>query len=371
MSDINEQPKKKKPKKILSTILVMLISGGLGAFAGIAGIDAAKTMTASQVITIAILLIPAFMMVIAIHEGGHALAGTWVNFDFRMYVVGPFMWDKEPAGWKFKLNKNVNLFGGLAMCLPKDSENLARRFSMFALGGPIASLVFAALAFGMKQWVSNDVLHSLFTVLAYLSFFIFVVTIIPMHTGGFYTDGARVIRLLKGGDTGRFELLLLNAVTSASAGIRPRDMNKADLNEAVELGNKLNAPMTVYLHLYLHQAALDEGDADEAEQHLDDYLANIENIPDGLRGMAHLDAAFFHAYARKNLAQAEQYWKQFVPSAMIPKAQVLATEAAIGKLKGDPGANAKIEQALIEIPKMIDRGNSIALKEKLMTLKEA
>ena len=79
-----------------------------------------------------------------------------------------------------------------------------------------------------------------------------------MHAGGFYTDGARVIRLLKGGDTGRFELLLLNAVTSASAGIRPRDLNKADLNEAVELGNKLNAPMTVYLHLYLHQAALDE-----------------------------------------------------------------------------------------------------------------
>jgi hypothetical protein len=56
---------------------------------------------------------------------------------------------------------------------------------------------------------------------------------------------------------------------------------------------------------------------------------------------------------------------------MFPKAQVLAIEAAIGKLKGDPGANAKIEQALIEIPKMIDRGNSIALKEKLMTLKEA
>ena len=40
MVDLNEHPKKKQPKKILSTLLVMLISGGLGAFAGIAGIDA-------------------------------------------------------------------------------------------------------------------------------------------------------------------------------------------------------------------------------------------------------------------------------------------------------------------------------------------
>jgi hypothetical protein len=56
---------------------------------------------------------------------------------------------------------------------------------------------------------------------------------------------------------------------------------------------------------------------------------------------------------------------------MFPKAQVLATEAAIGKLQDDPGANAKIEQAIIEIHKLIDRGIAIALKEKLMTLKKA
>jgi hypothetical protein len=358
----------KKRNKILSTILVMLISGGLGALAAKMGMGAATDMSASQIITLAILLLPAYLLVVAAHEAGHALAGVWVKFDFSMYVVGPFMWVKETSGWTFKLNRNVNLFGGMVLCLPGDSENLASRFSKFVLGGPVASLIFAALAFGARQMTSIEVLIPLFNLLGYLSLFIFLVTIIPWYSDGFYTDGGRAIRFLKGGDTSRFELLLLSVVSHSSAGVRPRELNKNDLNEALRLGNQLNAPMKVYLHSYLHQAALDEGDTDSAEMHLQDYLAEIESIPKGLRGMAHLDAAFFYAYARKDLEQAEKYWKQFVPSAMIPKAQVLATEAAIGKLKNEPDTDVKIEQALKQIPAMSDRGNGIALKEKLMHL---
>jgi hypothetical protein len=358
----------KKRNKILSTFVVILISGGLGALAGIMGMNAAKDMSASQIITLAILLLPAYLLVVAAHEAGHAFAGVWVKFDFRMYVVGPFMWVRETSGWTFKLNRNVNMFGGLVLCLPRDSENLASRFSKFVLGGPVASLVFAALAFGARQLTTMNVLSSLFSMLGYLSLFIFLVTIIPLHTDGFYTDGGRAIRFLKGGDTSRFELLLLNVVSKASAGVRPRELNKNDLNEALRLGNQLNAPMKVYLHSYLHQAALDEGDTDSAEMHLQHYLGEIESIPKGLRGIAHLDAAFFYAYARKDLQQAEKYWKQFIPSAMIPTAQVLATEAAIIKLKNEPNADVKIEQALKQISAMIDRGNGIALREKLMHL---
>lgn len=365
----------RKIKKIISTILVMLISGGLGALAAIKGMDAAKDMSATQIIALAVFLLPAFMLVIAFHEAGHALAGVWMKFDFRMYVVGPFMWDKLPSGWTFKWNRNVNLFGGLVLCLPKNAEDLARRFSIFALGGPLASLILAGLAFAAKLLISGATGHpawetagSGLSLLGYLSLFIFLVTIIPLHTDGFYTDGARALRFLKGGDTSRFELLLLNAVSSSSAGIRPRDLNRLDLEEALRLGNQIQAPMTVYLHSYLHQASLDNGDVDAAEKHLQDYLSQIENIPKGLQGMAHLDAAFFYAYARKDLQQAEHYWQKFVPAAMIPKAQVLATEGVIGLLKNDPAASAKIVQALEEIPNMIDRGAGIALRERLLGL---
>jgi hypothetical protein len=38
-----------------------------------------------------------------------------MNFDFRMYVVGPLLWDKEEKGWRFKWNKIVNTFGGFVI----------------------------------------------------------------------------------------------------------------------------------------------------------------------------------------------------------------------------------------------------------------
>jgi uncharacterized membrane protein len=84
--------------------------------------------------------VPLFFIVIGVHAAGHAVAGVWVNFDFKMYVVGPFMWEKELTGWKFKWNKNVNTFGGMAICLPVRTENLPIRFSIYAPSGPIASL---------------------------------------------------------------------------------------------------------------------------------------------------------------------------------------------------------------------------------------
>lgn len=127
---------KKKLNKALTTAVLMLMGAGIGFVAAKIGMDSAKTAPTSQVVAFIIFFLPAFFLVIGIHEGGHAIAGTFMKFDFRMCIVGPFMWDKEESGWKFKWNKNVNLSGGLVICLPTTTENLAKRFSIYALGRP-------------------------------------------------------------------------------------------------------------------------------------------------------------------------------------------------------------------------------------------
>jgi hypothetical protein len=370
---------KKKINKILTTAALMVVGGGVGFMAGKIGMDSAKTMPVSHVIALVIFFLPAFFIVIGIHEAGHAIAGSWVKFDFKMYVVGPFMWDKEESGWTFKWNKNVNLSGGLVICIPTTTENLAKRFSLYALGGPAASFIFTGLCYGAKQLVAMinvndnpvlDLTGSFFGLMGFLSLLIFIITMIPLHTGGFYTDGARALRFLRGGDTSRFDMLLMKIITSSSGGIRPRLLNIEEINEAMSLAVKLNAPMKVYLHFYFYQFAFDNGNFDEAEMHLKNYLNEVESIPKGFRGSVFLDAAFFYAYARKDLAQAEFYWKQYEPSAILPKAQVFATEAAISALKKDETAlKTKIESALNEIPNMMDRGVGITLREKLVEMK--
>lgn len=143
----------------------------------------------------------------------------------------------------------------------------------------------------------------------------------------------------------------------------------AELLEAQTLATKLNAPFGVYLHGFLHQAALDSDDLATAEAYLLNYINEADEIPAGLRNMVWLDAAFFYAFAKKDLEKASSYWKQFKHTAMIPKALVYATEAALAILKNEKSmATEKAEASLKEIPGMIDKGTAAALRERLLYL---
>lgn len=368
--------KKSQFVKAIRTIAVMVIFGGIGFFAAKMGIAASSGMSKSSILVLALLFIPIFFMVIAIHEAGHAVAGVWMNFDFKTYIVGPFMWQKEQNKWHFKWNKNVNTAGGMVVCMPLGTENLAKRFSVYASGGPVASLVLMLTAYGFYSLLSSsatttEIFRNALYIMAVLSLIVFITTAFPFRANGFSSDGARVLRLLKGGETSRFELLILKLITAASAGIRPKEIDINELNEANTLAKKLNAPFGVYLHSFFHQAEFDKGNIEKAEQHLLDYIKEVESIPKGIHNIVWLDAAFFYAFAKKDIEEATNYWKKFETAALIPKAQILATEAAINILKNENEmAINKIEAAENEIENMLDKGLGIALREKLSQLKK-
>ncbi len=368
-----------KPYSVIVITSFMLIGAAAGYFGAKVGGQAAASLPASVMITLVILFIPAFFFVIALHEGGHALAGVWMKFDFRMYVVGPFLWDKEHSGWKFKWNKNVNTSGGLVLCIPTGTHDVSRRFSIYAAGGPVASVLTALLAYALylicKQLeftsTVGQIITNLWMIIAFLSAAIFVVTAIPLHAGGFSSDGARIIRLLRGGDTARFEVLLLKMIGSSMAGSRPSLLNIQELEEAQALAIKLKAPMGVYIHYFFYQAALDRQEYNQAEIHLDEYIEQAELIPQGMRENVWVEAAFFYAFVRKDLTRATQYFNQYKPSALIPLAMVYTTQAAIALLKNElTEAGAWIDKALKELPNMMDRGIAHVLNEKLQEMRE-
>jgi hypothetical protein len=369
------ESKKSKILKVLRNVVFFVVFAGFGFFAGKMGIASSSGMSKLSVITLALLFIPLFFVVIGVHEAGHAIAGVSMNFNFKTYIIGPFMWQKEQNNWHFKWNKNVNTAGGMVICMPIGTENITNRFSVYAAGGPIASLVFTLLTYGGYSLIPTsttavEILRSSLYIMAVLSLIIFITTAMPMRANGFSSDGARVLRLLKGGETARFELLILKLITNASAGVRPKEMDTKELEEASHLAKKLNAPFGVYLHSFFHQSELDKGNIDKAEEHLQDYIKEVESIPKGIRNVVWMDAAFFYAYAKKDLEHATTYWNKFEPAALIPKAQILATEAAISNLKGEKEvALSKIEAANKEISNMLDNGLGIALKERLLHLK--
>jgi len=370
--------KKNKTSSILAITVFVLIGAAAGYFGARVGGMAAVSIPGSVMITLAVLFIPAFFVVIALHEGGHALAGVWMKFDFRMYVVGPFLWDKEQSGWKFKWNRNVNTSGGLVICIPTGTDDVSKRFSIYAAGGPMASMATAIIAYGFYLWCHQwlmetnvgQIITYLWMIIALLSAAIFLVTSIPLHAGGFSSDGARIIRLLRGGDTARFEVLLLKMIGSSMAGNRPSQLNPEELQEAHALAIKLDAPLGVYIHYFNYQAALDRDEWDESEKHLTEYVEHADAIPDGIRGSVWIEAAFFYAFVRKDLTKAVEYFNQYKQSALIPLAMVYATQAAIAILENElTEAGAWIDKAMKELPNMMDRGIAYVLYEKLQDMK--
>lgn len=364
---------KKEVVKFLRLIVVMIFSAFMGYLIGKYLLVGVSQSNVSPIVMLSV-LVPIFIFVIGWHEGGHALAGIRVGFDFKMYVVGPFMWEKENGNWVFKWNKDVNKAGGLVLCLPRDTTDLKKKFSIYAAAGPLSSLFLSILLFGIYGLglipSEQGTMKFIFMFTAFLSLLIFIVTAIPSKMGGFYSDGARVLRILRGGDTAQFEILMMSIIASTSSGVRPKLLNMSQLEEMEEIAVRLKEPFRVYIHSFFYQVALDNADYVKAERHLIDYINQADEIPEGIRNSVWLDAAFFYAYAKKDLNEADKYWQMFKPVAMIPKAQIFATEAVLSYLKGDSAmALVKIESSLIEIPNMIDKGVGVALRERLMALK--
>jgi hypothetical protein len=133
-----------------------------------------------------------------------------------------------------------------------------------------------------------------------------------------------------------------------------------------DVARRAKEPFAAYLPGILYQAYLDRGNTEAAAVHLDEYIGQAPQMPAAMQDMVWLDAAFFHAYARKDLDTAQQYWAKFRHSAFVPKGQVLATEAVMAQLGDDPARSAELRAAALrELPNMLDQGLAAALRERL------
>jgi hypothetical protein len=367
--------KSQKIKKILLLILGAVAGYTLSKVGKMIWPGEPLLLTGAQKALILGMIIPCFLIVIAWHELGHAYMGVRAGFDFRMFVVGPFMWEKGDTQWRFRWNKNLNLAGGLVLCVPRSKEGLAPKVVRYAAGGPLASLLLAVLlaiicyACAQLSAVPTVGLVNvmlLLTIMASFSALIFIVTSIPMHSGGFYSDGARVLRLLRGGDAAKFDVFFFSLMADISSGKRPRLLDVEALTAIQDVARRAKEPFAAYLPGILYQAYLDRGNTEAAAVHLDEYIGQAPQMPAAMQDMVWLDAAFFHAYARKDLDTAQQYWAKFRHSAFVPKGQVLATEAVMAQLGDDPARSAELRAAALrELPNMLDQGLAAALRERL------
>lgn len=307
---------------------------------------------------------------VLIHELGHLTGGRLADFRAYLLLVGPLRVERIRGRWTMGLNPRIATWGGLAASAPDDARSLRGRMALYAASGPGANLLTGGLALALLVAAAGTlppVLHA--WVMAFLlgSFLLGILTLIPGQAAGMYTDGGRLLRLLRTGPELEGELALIALTGLSLAGRRPRTWPEALVGQALTLPP--DSLMGVFARQVAYLRTLDLGDVEGAQGYLDEALAHRDAV--GKRGGAtiRLHGAFFYAVHGGDPMRARALLDEARESPLEARHLRPMAEAAVRMAEGDEaGGRAKLDEALILAGASMDRGSSGAEEEWLNLL---
>ena len=307
--------------------------------------------TALVVVALAVL---AGFAAIAVHELGHVLGGAAARFRFWLYVVGPLRVERDEATGRITvgLNREASLYGGVAASLPTDTRDLPRRLALMVAGGPLASVALALLAWlplGLGAPLSALARLAL-GLLTALSAGLAGVTLLPMRSGGFTSDGGRLLRLARGGPVARREAATLPLLGLFAAETPPREWPRELIDAATELRD--GSMEECYAAVFAYYHALDSGDAARAGWWIDRVVELSGAYPPALAPSLFVEAAYFEGACRRDAARARRLLARVPEKSFVVKPFDRArAEAALALAEGDrERAREHARRALAAIP---------------------
>lgn len=325
-------------------------------------------------VLVSMLVLP---LVVLWHEIGHMAAGKLAGFEPMLLMVGPLRWQKRDGGWRVSASRRTAMAGGLAACIPVGSHALLRRTAAMVAGGPVASLL-AGAAF-VSLWAALPPLsaESSFaavaakTVLAVLGFgnlFAAAISLTPTRTAGFYSDGARLVRMWRGGPEMDREVALLLLTGSTLGGARPRDWDPELVRRAV--GAADGTPFHVMGLQFAFSHAQDRGALDEAGAHVEALLEAQDGLPPLLRPALRLSAVYFVARHVGDAGRACALAEAGEGGLLIDQHIRHLARAAAAWARGDAAAaGAELDRAEAELPRAIDRGAAALAADRVAELR--
>jgi hypothetical protein len=283
-------------------------------------------------------------LALAVHELGHAIGGRLARFRFQLLVVGPLRVERDEVTQRVTvgLNRELSLYGGVAASVPLDTANLGARMAVVVAGGPVASVLLAAVAWSLAPLVTSaPFMQMQLVVLGMLSAGTACVTLLPMRSGGFSTDGARLLRLVRQGPAARREAATLPLIAMMSAGTPPREWPEAMVRAAREPADASMEECFGQLLTYMH--LLDLGRVEEAGAALDRVTALRAVFPAPFAPSLDVEAAYFAGAHRGDAARARALVAQLPPKSPAVQAWDRArAEAAALHAEGDAAAARRV-----------------------------
>jgi hypothetical protein len=375
-----EVSRSSRVRSVLSILAFVVLGAGfgylLGGWIGGDSPDAAPSSWEPGLVDFAVLvpvLVLAMGLVLLVHELGHLVGGRLAGFRFLLLVIGPARIERRREGVTFFWNRSVALAGGLAASIPppelldEGGAKLRRGLLSMIAGGPVASLLLGLGALvptlGWEPPPGRVDLWGLsaLSALAWGSLAIFVVTLIPAKTGGFLTDGARLLRLLRGGRVALRDDAVLVLIAASMGGSRPREWPAALVETALDAPDESDdSPFPVMAHQLVAAHFADRGERSASREHLRLALEGLGRLPPMSRPPLMLAAAWSEAMdrgERSDAVAARRWFDAAGDGPLIPETTRLRTEAAVLFAEGRlDEASAAVEAARSVLGESIDRG---------------
>jgi hypothetical protein len=237
---------------VLVAVYVAWSSALLGAIAKVRGFAAPSLHVSLPLLWFSIVIL------VAIHEVGHWVAGRAVGWRGLRFRLGPFALVRVRNGWKIRWIRWD--FGGAVTFAPTALAGFRKADSIFTAAGPLASLLFT-LACGWIAWYStNAAVFWLFGTVAQWAW-LGALSLVPAGRGLARSDGYWLWQLTRGGKELQRRQRYMLANMSHGTHLRPRDWPRGLMGPVIDGPTPWGDRHDAYL-VYIY--FMDLGDPDAA-----------------------------------------------------------------------------------------------------------
>ena len=309
-----------------------------------------RGVPAMDYVSFVVCFLVAVLLGILCHETGHVVFGLMSGLRFQTLAAGPLVVSRLSDGYRFQLVNSRGLWNGLTVMSPTKPTRLRSNAVFFVLGGPVGSLFCGAGALALM--LAGPDLHmgqaaEFFGILGVIELVNAAANLIPLQVPGGYTDGARLLQLMRKDAEGMRFLAELAFGLSDTTSLRPRDWH-ADWIKAVTADPLSPGFSHGCYHAYMHY--LDRGDVDEASIWLARCMDSHRALKrDPYRWILAIENAFFEARHLKNLEAAKDWLN--VRRAGIPAERYteLRVRASIHVAEGERELAGKAIEAAVRL----------------------
>ena len=254
---------------------------------------------------------------VLVHELGHLAAGRLVGLHSTEMVVGPWGWRRRDGKTRFYWTGHWLSHDGWAAASYVGEHMPARRSAILILGGPVASLLLALVAFyagAVPLWRSLAGVVCL--VIGGMSLLALLGSAIPKRDGKDVSDALALWRLWRGYSAADRCTALANVRSALESGGRPREWPRewVDAATAIPDGTPEDACGCYYAYLW----HLDRLRMTEMGAFLQRAVQGCDSLPLEMRALAHLDAAVCAAWVDDDPVAARNHLEQSAPAGEDP-----------------------------------------------------